>query len=61
MENNFLLFCNVDEEGNIIEGVTGNNIIPDKQYDFFFYLGEEGVEDLLLYKIINNELVKNAE
>ena len=61
MENNFLLFCNVDDKGNIYEGVTGNNIIPDKQYDHFFYLGEEGIEDLMQYKVIDNELVQNAE
>lgn len=62
-EKHFLVFCNVDEDGNIVDGLTGNNIIPSKQYDHFFYLGEEGIDDLMGYKVVDNKLVKreNAE
>lgn len=56
MDNNFIVFCNADEEGVIYDGVVGNNIVPDKQYDYFFYLGEEGIDDLMKYKVIDGKL-----
>ena len=59
MNNNFIVFCNVDEDGNIYEGVVGNNIVPNKQYDYFSYLGEERIDDLMKYKVIDGELVKS--
>jgi hypothetical protein len=40
-----LLFCDVDDEGNILpSAVFGKNALPTQQYDYFFYL-EEGHED----------------
>ena len=51
-QKHYLVFCNADEDGRIIEGIQGVNIIPDKEYDFFFYLGEGNKEiDLIDYKI----------
>ena len=58
MHNNYLVFCNTDKEGNINDGIVGNNIVPDKQYDYFFYLGNEGVDDLMEYKVEKGELVE---
>jgi hypothetical protein len=45
---NDLLFCDADENGNITDALTGVNIIPDRQYDYFFY-GFDG--DIFLYKV----------
>jgi hypothetical protein len=45
-----LLFCDVDEEGNIIEALFGATIIPSRQYDYFFYLKEK-FEDISEYKV----------
>lgn len=55
----FIVFCNADEEGNITEAICGNNIVPDKQYDYFFYLDEP--IDLMLYEISDDELIKKNE
>ncbi len=55
----FLVYVNVNEDGEITEGLTGVNIIPDRQYDFFFYLEEK--IDLLKYKIEDRQLVKVVE
>jgi hypothetical protein len=33
-----LFYCNVDENGNIIDAIAGETIIPDRQYDYFFML-----------------------
>lgn len=52
----FLVYANVDKNGNIKEGLSGFNIIPDRQYDYFFFLDKE--IDLMDYKIENNKLVK---
>jgi hypothetical protein len=49
---NYLLFCNADKDGNIIDSFSGANIIPSKQYDYFFLTQDKGVvEDISKYKI----------
>lgn len=53
------MYVNVSEDGEIIEGLTGVNVIPDRQYDFFFYLDEK--IDLLKYKVEDGQLVKVVE
>ena len=51
-QKHYLVFCDADKDGRIIEGIQGVNIIPDKDYEFFFYLGEGNKEiDLMEYKI----------
>jgi hypothetical protein len=48
----YLLFCDVDEAGNIIDALSGANIIPSRQYDYFFFTMDAGVmEDISLYKV----------
>lgn len=57
----FLLFCNVDETGKIIESISGEKVIPMKQYDYFFYVvGKEHetfLTELPNYRVINGQLV----
>jgi hypothetical protein len=54
-----LLFCDVDQEGKIIESYVGERIIPMKQYDYFFFLNED-VEvvtaNIPNYTVINGQL-----
>ncbi|MFZ7945655.1 hypothetical protein [Neobacillus sp. 19] len=48
----YLLFCDVDEQGNITDALSGVNIIPSRQYDYFFFTMDEGVvEDVSQYKV----------
>ncbi len=48
----YLVFCDVNQQGNIIESLIGKHVIPDRQYDCFFYTMDEGVmEDITLYKV----------
>jgi hypothetical protein len=48
----YLVFCDVDENGDIIDAYSGINIIPSRQYDFFFFTNDEGVTtDISQYKI----------
>jgi hypothetical protein len=54
-----LLFCNVDEEGNIIDSLFGDRVIPLKQYDYFFYLTDEVdtvAQNIPNYKVVNDRL-----
>lgn len=54
MENftHILVYCNVDEDGEIVEAILGPSIIPDKQYDYFFYSSDKGVyNDITQYKV----------
>jgi hypothetical protein len=46
-----LLFVDIDEEGNIIDALYGYNIIPDREYNFFFYTTEEIAENAFDYKV----------
>lgn len=48
----YLVFCDVDEQGNITDAFTGMNIIPSRQYDYFFFTTDAGVmEDISNYKV----------
>lgn len=54
-----LLFCDIDEQGKIIESLIGNKVIPMKQYDHFFYLTEDVdtvVSKIPNYRVINGQL-----
>jgi len=55
-----LLFCNYDEEGKIIESLTGERVIPQRQYMCFFYLTDMTTEQVLAnipnYRVVNGEL-----
>jgi hypothetical protein len=57
-----LLFVNIDEEGHVIESLYGYNIIPDREYDFFFFTTGEIATNAHQYKVVLNgfktELVK---
>lgn len=35
----YLVYVNTDDDGNIINALAGQ-VIPDRQYDHFFYLNE---------------------
>lgn len=48
----YLVFCDVDEEGNITDALVGTNIIPNRQYDYFFFTSDEGVtNNINQYKV----------
>lgn len=51
---NYLVFVMVDDEGNITELLTGANVIPGKEYDFFFVRPKSEAELLNLndYKVV---------
>lgn len=54
-----LLFCDVDENGKIIESLIGNKVIPLKQYDYFFFLTEDletVVRNIPNYQVTNGQL-----
>ena len=54
-----LLFCDVDENGKIIESLVGQRIIPMRQYQYFFYLMEPVdtvVSNIPNYRIIDGQL-----
>jgi hypothetical protein len=52
----FLVFCDTDENGTITTYLAGYNVIPSKQYDYFFYLSNE--IDASEYKVVNGQLVR---
>lgn len=54
-ELGFLVFAITNKQNEIVEGLSGYNVIPDQQYDYFFYLEEE--IDILQYLVIDNKLV----
>ncbi|WP_163183345.1 hypothetical protein [Neobacillus sedimentimangrovi] len=45
----YLVFCDTDELGNITDAYAGVNIIPSRQYDYFFYMPNE--IDIMQYKV----------
>ncbi|MGJ9381544.1 hypothetical protein [Salipaludibacillus sp. CF4.18] len=51
-----LIYCDVDENGNILDLIQGYRVIPGRQYDYFFV--REELIDSALYKVENRELVQ---
>lgn len=54
-----LLFCDVDEDGKIVDSLLGDRIIPMKQYDYFFYLTDDVetvAQNIPNYRVINGQL-----
>jgi hypothetical protein len=47
-----LVFVNIDADGNVIESLYGNTIIPDREYDFFFFTTEEIASNAHDYKVV---------
>lgn len=48
----YLVFCDVNDEGEIVDSFSGVNIIPSRQYDYFFFTFDSGVmEDISKYKV----------
>jgi hypothetical protein len=54
-EGGFLVFCDADAGGNITGFVAGAKVIPDRQYEYFFFLAE--AIDPSEYRIENSILV----
>jgi hypothetical protein len=54
-----LLYCDVDENGRIVESLVGERIIPMRQYQYFFYLIDDYetiLSNLSKYRVINGKL-----
>jgi hypothetical protein len=49
-----LLFCDIDENGNITTWLHGRYVVPTRQYQHFFYLTEE--IDVTEYEVIDGQL-----
>ncbi|MCM3600617.1 hypothetical protein M3175_07730 [Robertmurraya korlensis] len=55
-----LFFCDVDEEGKIVDSLIGARVIPMKQYDFFFYLMDDYetvISNVPNYRVVNGQLI----
>lgn len=53
------LHCDVDENGNISTVLAGENIIPNRQYDYFFMVDSwDIIENIHLYKVADGRLVR---
>lgn len=54
-----LLFCDVDENGKLVESFVGERIIPMKQYDYFFFLTEDVEivgQNIPNYRVVDGQL-----
>lgn len=46
-----VFFANVDENGEIIDALFGPAVIPDRPFDFFFFVESEVAENFTDYKV----------
>lgn len=51
-----LVFADCDANGEFIEVAMGRFIIPNKQYQYFFYVDRYIQDTIENYKVINGEL-----
>lgn len=49
------IYVDVDADGNIRENLAGEYVVPDREYDFYFYKEKSIGENILDYKV---EIVK---
>jgi 5S rRNA maturation endonuclease (ribonuclease M5) len=57
-----LIFADVDENGEFIEAAMGQRIVPNRQYQHFFFVDRYVQDTIENYKVVNGELVaKDAE
>ncbi|NJP37202.1 hypothetical protein [Alkalicoccus luteus] len=53
------IYCDVDENGDITESVSGQRIVPDRQYDYFFMVEDQEIPNHIEdYKVEDRQLVK---
>lgn len=59
MNNVFILYADTDASGNITTAYQGVNIIPDRQYQYYFFLGERTESlDVSDYAVVSGELMR---
>jgi hypothetical protein len=54
-----LLFCDVDENGKIVDSLIGDKVIPTKQYGYFFFLTDDVetvVQNIPNYRVVDGLL-----
>jgi hypothetical protein len=59
MWNRCLLFCDVDQDGRIVESLIGERVVPMRQYQHFFFLMEDPEtvnQNISNYLIIDGQL-----
>lgn len=42
-----LVFCNTNEQGEITGSLQGERVLPDRQFDFFFYLDKQADAEII--------------
>jgi hypothetical protein len=54
----YQLYVKVDDEGNIVDSIGGENlIVMDYEYDYFFEVDEETLKNISSFKVENGQLV----
>jgi hypothetical protein len=54
----YQLYVKVDDEGNIVDSIGGENlIVMDYVYDYFFEVDEETLKNISSFKVENGQLV----
>ncbi|MFC4712221.1 hypothetical protein [Planococcus dechangensis] len=59
MAKDIQLYINVNPDGSIKKAVSGENIVASEDYDFFFMKPEEIANQIHLYKVVMNGMVKD--
>jgi hypothetical protein len=52
-----LVFADVDDNGEFVEVAMGPRIIPNRQYQYFFYVDRYVQDSIENYKVVSGELV----
>lgn len=58
LKKDIQLYCNIDDDGNIVEVLTGQHIMPTKEFDEFFMIDKQQELNLSKYKVEDRKLVQ---
>lgn len=50
------LFVDIDESGNIVDALAGNDVVPTKEHHHLFEVDESVFNELYKYKVIDGAL-----
>lgn len=59
MEQEMLIYLDVDEQGNVTACQGGTNTVPEKEYDYFFIRDKLTLDNIRKFKVVINDYKPN--
>lgn len=58
MEEKVQVYINVNKDGSVKDEISGMKVIPEADYDYYFFLEQERANNLGSYRVVIDENMK---